>query len=175
MKKSLLVIAPIVIMLALLSKVTAISANSSLFQSLISSSSYVVYLPVIESPPCADPLIGGELYATTSASIVHVGEIVTVTGTLYNNGCGELGQPFVYANVDASAILSPTRGTYIPCLNPLGYTQPGHYCVVQFTYMAADSGPVTTALGAQYEPFPGRIGSVQSGPIPIRVIPWRLV
>jgi hypothetical protein len=131
---------------------------------------YVVYLPAVFKPPCTD--FSASAYLVASQPVLTVGETVTVTGALVNDGCARLGAPYFVSLPDPTAILSPSR-------NSIGYfvvIPPGGYQATSFAFQTIASGPVTVTFMASYEILedslpPGAIGGVAADPLIIRVLP----
>ena len=152
-----------VVAVALLLSSSALAVPST-FQSPLS---YSIYVPLVDAPPCTDPWAGAEFYATASSPIVHVGEIVTFTGALYDGGCSSYGQALAGASSSDTAVLSLTV-YYAPFLF---YVRPGNYQILRFSFLATKTGPVTVTMGALYEVAAALRGGAASNPVPIRVVP----
>ena len=159
--KKLLAVA-FVVAVALLLSSSALAVPST-FQSPLS---YSIYVPLVDAPPCADNWAGMELYATASSPIVHIGEVVTFTMAVYNNGCGEFGLMLPRAYVNDTPILSPTSVRHIP----LGGIWAGQYQTSEFSFLAIGSGAVTTTLQVTFEPCIACNGGMGTD-VPIRVVP----
>ncbi len=131
---------------------------------------YTVYLPAVLKPPCND--FSASAYLVASRPVLTVGETVTVTGALVNDGCTRLGAPYFVSLSDPTTILSPSR-------NSIGYfvvVPPDGYQETSFVFQAVASGPVTMTLVASYEILedslpPGAVGGVAANPLIIRVMP----
>jgi len=67
---------------------------------------YKIYLPIVSKPHCiyTYPPIA---YVAVSKPVVRVGEIVTVTGALYNE-CTPVGNPEYHMFAQPEGILSPS-------------------------------------------------------------------
>jgi hypothetical protein len=131
---------------------------------------YKVYLPFISKPPCTYtyPPIA---YVVVSNPVVRVGEIVTVTGALYNE-CTPLGNPEYHMFAQPEGILSPSLAiTHV--LPP--FVAYGSYQEFTFAVQAVGEGEVNVVANAVFEvtisPTRAFVSGVDSRPAVMRVLP----
>ena len=132
---------------------------------------YQMYLPLVSNPPCLYTVTSTQAsltaYLVASSPVVRIGEIVTATGAIINDGCRAIYRSYIGIGTDPPGILSPTidqRDPYDP-VPAFGYE------LVQVPMLATGTGPVTMTLQMVYEPGPALIGYVHSDPTVIRVLP----
>ena len=131
---------------------------------------YKVYLPVVSKPHCTYtyPPIA---YVAVSKPVVRVGEIVTVTGALYNE-CTPLGNPEYHMFARPEGILSPSLAiTHV--LPP--FVAYGSYQEFTLTVQAVGEGEVNVIANAVFEvtisPTRAFVSGVDSRPAVMRVLP----
>jgi hypothetical protein len=103
----------------------------------------------------------------------YVGDVVTVTAALINEGCGTLGMPKYTLYLDTKETLSPFEAVPEPVVRLIGIA-PGQSDAVEFILGAARPGQATLTAGVSFEfhggqPGPGYWGSASTGPLQIAV------
>jgi hypothetical protein len=130
---------------------------------------YTVYLPLISKPPCVRT--PASVYIAVSDPIVKVGELVTVTGALFNE-CAYVGEPYYILYTEPEDILYPSKVMSFPLPSGVGI---GMYQEITFTVQAVGTGVVGIRVGASYEtyvpPNPYYWENVISSYSVIRVLP----
>jgi len=113
---------------------------------------------------------------SATATTLEVGEVVTVTATLFNRGCVGLGLPQyrLYVRSDESQpIFDPNNPE--PVVHYLGVA-PGQSDAEEFVLQAVGSGQATLNASASFEvhlgyPGPAYWGAGSTGPLVITVMP----
>jgi hypothetical protein len=131
---------------------------------------YTVYLPFVSKPDCTYTVTSAQAslaaYVVASSPVVRIGDIVTVTGAIVNDGCRAIGRPYIGVALSPLGILSPTVEHRDPYDSVPGFG----YELVQVPMLATGTGPVAMTLQMVYEPGPALIGVVRSDPTIIRVL-----
>jgi hypothetical protein len=130
---------------------------------------YAAYLPLV-ARPC---ITKTSAYASASSPLIHVGDMLTVTGVIVNECSRLVGQPYFSVYPSPQGILSRTE------LGVTGYyaVPIGEYRELTLTLQAVGTGQVTIASGMLYETLnddvpPGYYwDSVAASPIVVRVMP----
>lgn len=156
MKKVSLVIAVVLSLMALPSAQPANSqANSEIF------------LPVVTKPECRmeDALNSGSAYSSSSAAVLRVGETMTVTGYLINDGCAHFIGAYTYVTGDV--VLSPVQAS-----GPASSTGDGLLFTAQFTFQAVSPGTAVIDVFTSWEfrEWRGIHDGARAAPLTIRVI-----
>jgi hypothetical protein len=113
---------------------------------------------------------------SATATMLEVGEVVTVTATLFNRGCVGLGLPQyrLYVQCDEpEAIFDPDNPE--PVVHYLGIA-PGQSDAAEFVLRAVESGQATLRATASFEvhlgyPGPAYWGYGSTGPLTMTVTP----
>ena len=108
---------------------------------------YEVYLPFVAKPPCVRT--PASVYVAVSDPIVKVGELVTVTGALFNE-CAYVGEPYYILYTEPEGILYPSMVMSFPLPSGVGI---GMYKEITFTVQAVGTGVVSIRMGASYETY----------------------
>jgi hypothetical protein len=153
---------------------------------VISSGLFILRPLVCAGPdvvPDAPPAQNGKCETYTAAMTVsarattlQAGEVLTVTVTLVNQGCGKLGLPQyrLYVESDeAQPVFIPSNPD--PVVHYLGIA-PGQSDAAEFVLRAVGSGQATLSASASFEvhlsyPGPGYWGGSSAGPLVITVTP----
>jgi len=113
---------------------------------------------------------------STTATVLEVGEVITVTATIANVGCIDLGMPQYRLYVrpeNEQPIFEPNR--HAPILHLLG-VHPGESDAAEFVLQAVGPGGATLSAGASFEvhlgyPRSAYWGGSSSDPLTITVVP----
>jgi hypothetical protein len=103
---------------------------------------YFIYLPLV-SRSCGDYSV----YSAASTPLLSVGETITVTGALVNDGCANLGYPQFLVFTEPDALMLPNHDSVSHGIT----IQPGYYDNAQFTLRAVSAGQVTVTVSANFE------------------------
>lgn len=133
-----------------------------------------VFLPIVLREVCETHTAAMAL--ATTATVLEVGEMVTVTATLANVGCADLGMPQyqLYTQSESSQpIFEPNPPT--PILHLVGI-HPGEADAAEFVLRAVGPGEATLSASASFEvhlgyPGPAYWGGSSSAPLMITVMP----
>jgi hypothetical protein len=123
------------------------------------------------TPGCAGYTARLSLRATDVQ--LDVGDVVTVTATLINQGCGTLGLPRYSLHAETAGGQPLFEALPEPVVHYAGLA-PGHLDVVEFPLRAIRSGRVTLTAGASFEfhagyPGPAWWAGASGGPLEIVV------
>ena len=132
---------------------------------------YLVYLPFVSKPTCSYTVTSTQAslsaYVVASSPVVRLGDIITATGAIVNDGCRGIYRPYIGIGVNPPGILSPT----VTHPEPWDPVPPFGYELVQIPMLATGIGQGTMTVQMVYEPGPALIGVVRSAPTVIRVLP----
>lgn len=166
--KTKFVIALALAVICLLPSVTGVSTAQQ-DESNKANLDYKVYLPIVAKPPCVRT--PASVYIAVSDPIVRIGELVTVTGALFNE-CAYVGEPYYILYTEPEGILYPSKIMSFPLPSGVGI---GMYKEITFTVQAVGTGVVAIRIGASYEtivsPNPYYWENVISSYSVIRVLP----
>ncbi len=132
------------------------------------------FLPLVSSAGCETHTAAMAL--STTATVLEVGEVITVTATIANVGCIDLGMPQYRLYVrpeNEQPIFEPNR--HAPILHLLG-VHPGESDAAEFVLQAVGPGGATLSAGASFEvhlgyPRSAYWGGSSSDPLTITVVP----
>jgi hypothetical protein len=140
----------------------------------ISVTTHQVFLPIAHHAECKTHTASMGLSAT--ATTLHVGEVVTVTAGLSNEGCVALGLPLYSLSWDTDET-EPIFEATTP-LEVVHYLAvvPGEYDEAQFVLRAVGAAQATLRAYASFEvhlgyPGPAYWGSASAPPLVITVMP----
>jgi hypothetical protein len=129
--------------------------------------------------PTVTPELACETYSASVSLWVtrthpYVGDVVTVTAMLSNEGCGVLGLPQYSLYVEPTGEQSPFLGMPEPVVHHTGIA-PGQCDMVEFALRAVMPGPAALTASAGFEfhsgyPGPAYWPSESSGPLYVTVV-----
>ncbi len=133
-----------------------------------------VFLPLVPSAACETHTAAMTL--ATTAAVLEVGEVVTVTATLANVGCADLGMPQYRLYMQSESeppVFEPNPPA--PILHLVGIP-PGESDAAEFVLQAVAPGDATLSASASFEvhlgyPGPAYWGGSSSEPLMITVMP----
>lgn len=140
----------------------------------VEATTSTVFLPLLQEGPCDTHTASMTLSAT--AATCEVGQAVTVTLSLFNEGCVGLGLPQYSLYVDSdgpSAILEPSYPE--PVVHYLGIGT-GQSDAQEFVLWAVEPGQATLRGSTSFEvhlgyPGPAYWGGSTAAPLEITVVP----
>ncbi len=132
-----------------------------------------VFLPIVLREVCETHTAAMTL--ATTATVLEVGEVVTVTATLANVGCADLGMPQYQLHTQSESgqpIFEPNSST--PILHLVGI-HPGEADIAEFVLQAVGPGEATLSTSASFEvhlgyPGPAYWGGSSSEPLTLTVL-----
>ena len=131
-----------------------------------------VFLPVVRKGECQTH--AASMALSTTATTLCVGEKVTVTSTLYNQGCAALGLPLHTPGWESQAAEPIIEAlTPLPVIHYLAVA-PGNYDQADFMLQAVGAGQATLRAYASFEVhlgYPGPAYWASSSALPL-VITW---
>lgn len=155
-------------------KPEAIAATRPVGTSPTAMPSARAFLPLVQKSVCTTHTASMTLEPT--ATTLEVGDLVTVTATLVNHGCGMLGLPQYRLSVQSAEtqpIFEPANPE--PVTHYLGISR-GQSDTAQFVLQALRPGQTTLSASASFEvhlgyPGPAYWSSSSAGPRVITVLP----